>query len=192
MPAVVRRWHGVSSKYFIWASARRLFVVHGAAAVSRSNAISPRLVVSVTVYGCLSSTSVVGGSLTGLAAGSVLLSYAQLPGGRAAGAALADALGPAEGAAVPWAAGTTVSGSPPRFSTPIATTAATTSEAASPTARTRLRCLLRAAAAARRDACRSARCRASSFSRLLLATPFLLDRCTLGRSESRERASAPR
>src|SRR3954471_13423503 len=81
MPCVVRRWQGVWLKYLKWISERKLLTVHGAAAVSRSMSIRPRLVVRCAVKACLVSTPVSGGRSTLRAGGGVLTSlYLQVPG----------------------------------------------------------------------------------------------------------------
>src|SRR3954466_851963 len=164
MPCVVRRWHGVWLKYLKWISERKLLTVHGAAALLRLMSIRPRLVVRWAVKACLVSTPVSGGRSTLRAAGGVLTSlYLQLPG-LSVGVVDAEAVGEASVIAL--------------VPSPILVASRMAPIAIRATPSTlrmiRLRCRRRAAAAARRAACRSARIRASSFSRLLLATGVLL------------------
>src|SRR4051812_40720482 len=164
MPCVVRRWHGVWLKYLKCASERKLLAVHGAAALSRLMSMTPRLVVRWAVKACLVSTPVSGGRSTLRAGGGDLPSlYLQVPG-------FSDSVVEAEASGFGSMA---LLDPPPIF---VASRIAPSAIRATPTTlrMMRLRWRRRAAAAARRAACRSARIRASSFSRLLLATGVLL------------------
>src|ERR1700722_1394142 len=77
MPAVVRRWQGVASKYFRCARNTNEFTVHGAFAASSLITIAPWLVVNVAT-GVPSCDARVGGVPTDRAGDRPVGEYAQL------------------------------------------------------------------------------------------------------------------